>query len=245
MAPSRPVFPAAPSGFHLARLSFQAIKTPRTGPDPGAFYRDRAAMAACSTCGGQTRGKHAARCQPRLLPEMLRLAGIPRIDNRRRAIWRYDLYTRNAPGETNTLHTARQQLCRALSDSARTKAAKNHGFRRTHTLPDVSASTANVLRAQRSDSAGRNRRGGVQAIASTTAVEVERPGMRWESSHSRIILSLVVGWGEVRGVLRTGVTTRNGRSIPRRCNAACRKNCAIHRVADSLERQESSDTKIL
>ena len=47
-------------------------------------------------------------------------------------------------------------------------------------------------------------------------------------------LTPVVGRGEVYGFWGAGqgATTRNGRSIPRSCNAAmCRKNCAIHLVA--------------
>ncbi|MEO6432113.1 MAG: hypothetical protein ABIO50_10225, partial [Nitrosospira sp.] len=50
----------------------------------------------------------------------------------------------------------------------------------------------------------------------------------------RLNLNPVVGRGEVYGFWGAGqgATTRNGRSIPRSCNAAmCRKNCAIHHVA--------------
>ncbi|MDN5753965.1 MAG: hypothetical protein L0H15_11955, partial [Nitrosospira sp.] len=57
-----------------------------------------------------------------------------------------------------------------------------------------------------------------------------------EIGYFRFNLNPVVGRGEVCGFWGAGqgATTRNGRSIPRSCNAAmCRKNCAIHPVAAS------------
>ena len=131
------------------------------------------AVAADLARGRQAGGKRHYGCKPGSLFEALCPIALTRVGRRFRIDPGYDVHPRNKKRKY-CLHDTWQQLCRALSDGARTAAPGTIRRLKQRGNQGMVAEALETSATQCRDPAGCHRRGSIQAAAGAASLEMER-----------------------------------------------------------------------